>query len=417
MVRTLWKYLAVGLFFIPTTAFAATYNYDLGIRPEDISFEPATFLVGDTVRIYATVRNFGRKDARANVLFLQGATPIGDAQRVSVRAIGFADEVFVDLVVPSRPFNVLVSLREPSPEDENSSNDQALSPIFTPVNDTDRDGIADEKDNCSIVANSNQKDTDGDGKGDLCDDDIDNDGLTNEQERKLGTDPYKPDTDGDGVIDSKDAYPLDPKRSAVTPAGSNTSNTTSTKSLPNTTSPSSASPPPAPVPTGSSGSKVPASGSSASTPSSKLDIRSGAALAPLLLKIPKSGSSTEITIPEPRKTDKNTLRVSVRVERKGWNRFAFFANAYGAKGAIIYTWEFGDGRGGIGQNLEHQFRRSGDYHVTLKVQDSTKQKTSDSVDISISFWNLHNSQLWILVGLMVLGSSLLLRFSSGKRPY
>jgi len=40
--------------------------------------------------------------------------------------------------------------------------------------------------------------------------DSDNDGLTDEQERLLGTDPTLPDTDGDGVIDSKDPNPLVP---------------------------------------------------------------------------------------------------------------------------------------------------------------------------------------------------------------
>lgn len=42
--------------------------------------------------------------------------------------------------------------------------------------------------------------------------DSDNDGLTDEQERLLGTDPTKPDTDGDGVIDSKDPNPLVPSK-------------------------------------------------------------------------------------------------------------------------------------------------------------------------------------------------------------
>ncbi len=40
--------------------------------------------------------------------------------------------------------------------------------------------------------------------------DSDNDGLTDEQERLLGTDPLIPDTDGDGLIDSKDPNPLVP---------------------------------------------------------------------------------------------------------------------------------------------------------------------------------------------------------------
>ncbi len=54
-------------------------------------------------------------------------------------------------------------------------------------------------------------DTDGDGTIDIFDDDDDDDGLTNEEEKKLGTDPLKKDTDGDGVNDKDDVFPLDPK--------------------------------------------------------------------------------------------------------------------------------------------------------------------------------------------------------------
>ncbi len=41
--------------------------------------------------------------------------------------------------------------------------------------------------------------------------DSDGDGLTDEQEKALGTDPYNPDTDGDGLIDSVDPNPLVPE--------------------------------------------------------------------------------------------------------------------------------------------------------------------------------------------------------------
>lgn len=40
--------------------------------------------------------------------------------------------------------------------------------------------------------------------------DSDGDGLTDIEERRLGTNPFNADTDGDGIIDSLDKYPLDP---------------------------------------------------------------------------------------------------------------------------------------------------------------------------------------------------------------
>lgn len=60
--------------------------------------------------------------------------------------------------------------------------------VFTPP-DADRDGVTDKKDS-----------------------DMDNDGLYNWVEGSKGTDPRKYDTDGDGVSDKEDVYPLDPKK-------------------------------------------------------------------------------------------------------------------------------------------------------------------------------------------------------------
>jgi hypothetical protein len=47
----------------------------------------------------------------------------------------------------------------------------------TPINDIDSDGIADEVDNCPSIANSDQADLDQDDLGDVCDPDIDGDGI------------------------------------------------------------------------------------------------------------------------------------------------------------------------------------------------------------------------------------------------
>jgi len=60
-----------------------------------------------------------------------------------------------------------------------------------------RDGIQDSVDNCPKTANSNQLDTDGDGKGDECDPDIDGDGIGNAQDNcMLVYNPDQADFDG-----------------------------------------------------------------------------------------------------------------------------------------------------------------------------------------------------------------------------
>ena len=45
--------------------------------------------------------------------------------------------------------------------------------------DKDSDAIQDYADNCYLAANASQRDSDADGLGDVCDDDIDGDGIRN----------------------------------------------------------------------------------------------------------------------------------------------------------------------------------------------------------------------------------------------
>lgn len=76
--------------------------------------------------------------------------------------------------------------------------------------DSDSDGTNDNTDNCPIISNSAQTDTDNDGIGNACDADDDNDGLTDAEEAILGTNPLLSDTDGDGLADNIDVFPTNP---------------------------------------------------------------------------------------------------------------------------------------------------------------------------------------------------------------
>ena len=71
--------------------------------------------------------------------------------------------------------------------------------------DIDGDGVSDPSDNCPTVPNPTQLDTDGDGLGNVCDPDDDNDGFTDEIESYLRTDSLDACPDGP----SDDAWPLD----------------------------------------------------------------------------------------------------------------------------------------------------------------------------------------------------------------
>ena len=80
--------------------------------------------------------------------------------------------------------------------------------------DTDGDGVPDSEDCCPNVANPDQEDQDGDGEGDVCDDDDDGDGVPDTVDQCPNTLQGAvvdatgcADSDGDGVPDSQDCCP------------------------------------------------------------------------------------------------------------------------------------------------------------------------------------------------------------------
>lgn len=73
-----------------------------------------------------------------------------------------------------------LSVSDNAGQDVGVVNEWCLLPVLdNPATDTDGDGVEDSADNCTLVSNADQRDTNGDGFGNICDPDLNNDGVVN----------------------------------------------------------------------------------------------------------------------------------------------------------------------------------------------------------------------------------------------
>ena len=213
---------------------AVAASEDVALEPGSISISPAAPLAGSNARLYVIVKNVGGADTHAVVRARDGSRAIGADQPVTLvqgaqtkiffdwNNVAYGDHILSVKIIPwkaelDNPANN--SLAQPLFIDRDSDND-TLPDKTDP--DDDNDGVCDAApatDTCHLNPNgqadqfplnkSEWLDADRDGLGDNADLDDDGDNLDDTKELALGTDPTRPDTDGDGVNDGLDAFPLD----------------------------------------------------------------------------------------------------------------------------------------------------------------------------------------------------------------
>lgn len=372
--------LAIALFFLPLSAHAAA---DLSISPTDIRFSESLLVAGDVVRIYAKIYNVGDEDVSGYVSFYQGATLIDDSLVISLPANGDADEVYVDFIVPDSSFNILALIRGTDPSDVNANNDSALTSMFTPVVDDDRDSIGNEEDNCPSISNNDQLDTDDDGQGDACDSDDDNDGLSDDVEAELNSDSTQTDTDADGVDDADDAFPNDAQKTAVEEEAQ------------------------------------PAEEEETVTPPEteafqKIVEEVAKAIQETTAATESQDETQEDTVVEPE------MHVSPNAvfayTQDDWNSFIFTVLT-NASDQAVYIWDFGDGVSSSKPTVQHIYTSSGAFPVTLTMTDERGVVSTETTTVLVPFFHLKNrlvlASVIVLLLLLLVGIASFIRL--GKK--
>lgn len=184
--------LVTASLYAPTSHAAGLY--DSSVAAKDIVFDPDITLLGVSSQIYITLRNNGERDIEGDVIFSV------DGARVATKPFSIRGN--------SRPEDVWMTWKPTSLGTHTIRVDVVNNPSMPDVN---------LEDNSVTEKVEVDLDTDNDGVPNRLDKDQDNDGLLNDRELSSHTDPLRWDTDGDGVGDKTDFYPLDPAHSVYIP--------------------------------------------------------------------------------------------------------------------------------------------------------------------------------------------------------
>lgn len=343
---------------------------DLSVSANNITFSEDTLIAGDSIRIYAKIKNQGDIDVAGQVSFYQGPILIGKSQVVSV-VTGSSDDVYIDYVLPNGSFNIRAVIQGQNPEDINPNNDTAITPLYEALADTDGDTITDESDNCPEEANADQLDVDADDIGDVCDSDTDGDGVANLEDYN----PNDPSITSAPVVNEPQPAPAPtvalmpeplPQTTIQTPVLTTNNNSSATTNLGLTTSDNANSDP-----------------------------------APLVAGQTDEQPASEIALVFPDFSEHSRPGTLLAFTQKDWRTYEFKAVPLFGETNLAYAWDFGDGATSVQQDVTHAFPKAGVYTVTLASLDETGQMTSQAQVLDISFFHLANPFVQATIGVLI----------------
>lgn len=118
--------------FIPLTVHAqTTQDYDVAATVGSITFVPLEIHSGEQTRIYGSIVNVGRKDISGYIGFYQGVILLGKPQPFSLKANGVPEEFWVDWVPTEGVYNIMMTVIETDPADQNPGNNVAITRMMT----------------------------------------------------------------------------------------------------------------------------------------------------------------------------------------------------------------------------------------------------------------------------------------------
>ncbi len=189
MLRRIFYIFSICLFFAPGTLFAAVAP--AGIADNALWFSKDPFFEGDSITIYTLLYNSSANQLSGTLTLYDGTTTLAN-KLFTVSGGGASSIVSFPWKVTSgtHVFSAVITSKE------------FTTIAFAPTGDT----VATPK--TGEVKRFADLDTDGDTIGNKTDPDDDNDGLSDAEEKKLGTNLLHADTDGDGLPDKSDPHPL-----------------------------------------------------------------------------------------------------------------------------------------------------------------------------------------------------------------